>query len=77
MQRENNKIKSKLSSILTSFSSILIPLLQYVPCTGIWFGIMSVPLISYLAFFFQKPSIILYDIRFLVGTYGFYIIFLG
>ena len=77
MQRENNKIKSKLSSIFTSFSSILIPLLQYVPCTGIWFGIMSVPLISYLAFFFQKPSIILYDIRFLVGTYGFYIIFFG
>ena len=77
MQRENNKIKSKLSSILTSFSSILIPLLQYVPCTGIWFGIMSVPLISYLAFFFQKPSIILYDIRFLVGTYGFYIILFG
>ena len=77
MQRENNKIKSKISSILTSFSSILIPLLQYVPCTGIWFGIMSVPLISYLAFFFQNPSIILYDIRFLVGTFGFYIIIFG
>jgi len=38
---------------------------------------MSVPLISYLAFFFQNPSILLYDIRFLVGTYGFYIILFG
>jgi len=77
MHREYNKIKNKISSILTSISSILIPILQYVPCTSIWFGIMSVPLITYLALFFQNPGILLYDIRFLVGTYGFYIIIIG
>ena len=77
MHREYNKVKNKISSILTSISSILIPILQYVPCTSIWFGIMSVPLITYLALFFQNPGILLYDIRFLVGTYGFYIIMIG
>lgn len=77
MHREYNKVKNKISSILTSISSILIPILQYVPCTSIWFGIMSVPLLTYLALFFQNPGILLYDIRFLVGTYGFYIIMIG
>ena len=77
MHREYIKVKNKISSILTSISSILIPILQYVPCTSIWFGIMSVPLITYLALFFQNPGILLYDIRFLVGTYGFYIIIIG
>ena len=77
MHREYIKVKNKISSILTSISSILIPILQYVPCTSIWFGIMSVPLITYLALFFQNPDILLYDIRFLVGTYGFYIIIIG
>jgi len=77
MQREYNKVKNKTSSILTSISSILIPFLQYVPCTAIWFGIMSVPLISYLALFFQDPSILLYDLRFLIGTQGFYVVLFG
>jgi len=77
MHREYIKVKNKISSILTNISSILIPILQYVPCTSIWFGIMSVPLITYLALFFQNPGILLYDIRFLVGTYGFYIIIIG
>jgi len=77
MQSENKRVKSKLNSFFTSISSILILLLQYVPCTGIWFGIMSVPLITYLVLFFQNPSILLYDIRFLVGTFGFYIIIFG
>ena len=77
MNRDYNKLRNKISSISTSVASVLILFLQYVPCTAIWFGIMSVPLISYLAFFFQNPSILLYDIRFLVGTYGFYIILFG
>ena len=77
MHSEYNKVKNKISSILTSISSILIPILQYVPCTSIWFGIMSVPLLTYFALFFQNPGILLYDIGFLVGTYGFYIIMIG
>jgi len=77
MSRDYNKLRSKISSISTSVTSVLILFFQYVPCTGIWFGIMSVPLITYLVLFFQNPGILLYDIRFLVGTYGFYIIMIG
>ena len=66
-----------MSSILTSISSILILFLQYIPCTAIWFGIMSVPLISYLVWFFQYPSILIYDLRFLIGTQGFYVVLFG
>ena len=77
MNRDYNKIRNKISSFSTSVTSVLILFFQYVPCTAIWFGFMSVPLIAYLAFFFQNPGILLYDIRFLVGTYGFYIILFG
>ena len=42
MSLKGNKIKNKISSVATSLSSILIPFFQYVPCTAIWFGIMSV-----------------------------------
>ena len=77
MQREYNKVKNKISSILTSISSLLILFLQYVPCTAIWFGIMSVPLISYLVWFFQYPHILIYDLRFLIGAQGFYVVLFG
>ena len=77
MHHEYNNVKNKISSILTSASSILIPFLQYVPCTAIWLGIMSVPLISYLVLFFQYPSILLYDLKFLIGTQGFYVLVFG
>ena len=77
MTLERDKIKIKITSISTSISSILIPIFQYVPCTSVWFGIMSVPLISYLAFFFQNPGIIYYDIQFLIRSHGFYIILFG
>jgi len=77
MSFKEGKIKKNLSSIFISVSSILIPIFQYVPCTAVWFGIMSVPLISYLVFFFQNPSILLYDIRFLFRTHGFYVVLFG
>ncbi len=38
---------------------------------------MSVPLIAYLVLFFQYPSILLYDLRFLIGTQGFYVVLFG
>lgn len=77
MSLNRNTIKNKLSSISTSASSFLIPFFQYVPCTAIWFGIMSVPLITYLGFFFQNPKILLYDVNFLTKTHGFYFVLFG
>jgi len=76
----NSKIltfKTKASSIFTSISSYLILLFQYVPATGIWFGIMSVPFVTYLTFFFQNPSILINDVQFILSTYGVYIVFFG
>lgn len=77
MNLKENKIKNKITSVATSLSSILIPIFQYVPCTAIWFGIMSVPLITYLAFFFQNPGILVSDFAFLFNSYEIYIIILG
>ena len=77
MNLKGNKIKNKITSVATSLSSILIPIFQYVPCTAIWFGIMSVPLITYLAFFFQNPGILVSDFAFLFNSYEIYIIILG
>jgi len=77
MSLKRNKIKIRISSISTSISSFLIPFFQYVPCTAIWFGIMSVPLITYLEFFFQNPEILLYDFEFLSDTHGFYFVLFG
>ncbi|MFX1478009.1 MAG: methyltransferase family protein [Promethearchaeota archaeon] len=77
MSYEKNKIKIKLNSIITSISSFIIPIFQYVPCTSIWFGIMSVPFLTYLEFFFHNPSILLYDINFLIGTHGFDLVLFG
>ena len=77
MDLKENKIINKISSIATSISSILIPIFQYVPCTAIWFGIMSVPLITYLAFFFQNPGILVSDLAFMFSSYEIYIALLG
>lgn len=72
-----SKVKNKLVSISTSIGSIIIPFIQYVPCTAVWFGIMSVPLFTYLLFFFQRPGIIIYDLSFLFRTYGIYLVIFG
>ena len=77
MNLNANKVRDRLSSTLTSISSILIPIFQYVPATAIWFGIMSVPLFTYLMFFFLNPEIIISDIRFLFSSHEIYIIILG
>ena len=77
MSLKRNTNQSKIVSIFTSITSFLIPIFQYVPCTAIWFGIMSVPFISYLLLFFQYPNILIYDLRFLIGTQGFYVVLFG
>lgn len=77
MKNTRIKVKDKIISYSTTISSFLVPVFQYVPCTAIWFGIMSVPLVSYIFLFFQYPSILIYDIQFLIRTPGFIIIILG
>ena len=77
MNQKRYKIKNKIVSISTSISSFLIPIFQYVPCTAVWFGIMSVPIIIYIALFFQNPGILLYDLRFLFRIPGTYIALIG
>ena len=77
MDFKESKIKKKIEAISTRFSSILIPIFQYVPCLTIWKGIMSVPLITYLIFFVQNPKILSNDFYFLFQTPGIYFIIFG
>lgn len=77
MQQEKSKVKTKTNSILTSISSLLIPIFQYVPCTAVWFGIMSVPLLVYILLYIQLPHILWYDIQFLIRAEGFYVVLFG
>jgi len=68
MDFKESKIKKKIEAISTRISSIFIPIFQYVPCLSVWKGIMSVPLITYLTFFFQNPKILSSDFNFLFKT---------
>ena len=77
MNLKRVKIKSKIISISTSISSFFIPIFQYVPCLSIWKGLMSVPLITYLTFFFQNPKILSTDYYFLFGNHSIYFIIFG
>jgi len=77
MSLNRDKIKNKLGSISTSISSVLVPFCQYVPCTAIWHGIMSVPFITYLGYFFQNPEILKYDVQFLFRAHGIYFVLFG
>lgn len=70
-------IKEAVQSIIFNLTSILIPILQYVPCASIWYGIMSIPLISYLFIFFQYPDMFQYDLQFFFGYEGTSIACLG
>jgi protein-S-isoprenylcysteine O-methyltransferase Ste14 len=77
MKLNSEMLKVKMNSISTSISSFLIPLIQYVPCTGVWFGIMSVPLIAYLFLYFQNPGILISDLNFMFGTFEISIVLFG
>lgn len=77
MNSTKKLVKNKILTISTNIFSILIPFFQYVPATAIWFGIMSVPVIAYILFFFQNPSILIHDILFLLRTPGTYIAIWG
>lgn len=64
------EIKSKLKGFFITLGWLVIPSFQYIPCASIWFGIMSLPLISYLLVFFNVPSIVKTDFDFFLG-YGY------
>ena len=70
-------ISNRIVSISTNVSSYLIPILQYVPCTAVWFGIMSVPILTYIALFFLNPAILLHDLQFLFRIPETYIALFG
>jgi protein-S-isoprenylcysteine O-methyltransferase Ste14 len=77
MSSINTKIREISQSITFNLSSILIPLFQYVPTASIWFGIMSIPLISYLFFFFQFPGVLESDLVFFLEFHGTYVVYFG
>ena len=64
------KIKSAIRGFLITIVWMITPIFQYIPCASVWFGIMSVPLIGYLSYFFMNPSIAIMDFEFFLG-YGF------
>jgi len=77
MDFRESKIKKKIEAISTRISSLFIPIFQYVPCLSVWHGVMSVPLITYLTFFFQNPKILSTDFFFLFHNPGIYFIIFG
>ena len=77
MTLEIKKFTDFLRSFAFNISSILILFAQYVPCASIWFGIMSIPLMSYLILFFQYPTILQHDMIFFLGFHGTYIAYFG
>jgi len=76
MEEKGNKL-TKIKDIFLKFSGYFIPILQYVPNTTIWFGIMSLPLIGYLTFFFINPSIAWKDFLFYLFSPESYLTILG
>ena len=71
------KIIERIKSLSHNVSSIIIPVLQYVPTASIWRGLMSIPLITYLIFFFQDPTIFKSDFWAFNGYIGTFIALLG
>jgi len=64
------KLKSTIKNSIITISSLLIPVFQYIPCASIWFGIMSIPLITYFSYFLSNPQIAMQDFDFFL-SYGF------
>lgn len=72
-----NKFLDKINATVLNFIAVLIPFFQFVPCASIWFGIMSLPLISYFINFLSYPDILLFDFKFFFGYPGTYVALLG
>lgn len=72
-----NKSLGKINAIALNFIAVMIPFFQFVPCASIWFGIMSLPVISYFITFLSYPGILLADLKFFFGYPGTYLALLG
>lgn len=72
----NNSL-DKIKATALNLIAIIIPFFQFVPCASIWFGIMSLPLISYFINFLSYPGILLVDFKFFFGYPGTYVVLLG
>ncbi|MHA1720572.1 MAG: methyltransferase family protein [Promethearchaeota archaeon] len=57
----------KLKNFLLNFSGYFAIIFQYVPTAAYYFGIMSIPFISYLFLFFSHPQI--RDLKYFVYEY--------
>jgi len=60
-----NKFKEGILKVI----GYLVPVFQYTPNASLWYGIMSIPLISYLIAFLSYPNIALMDFG-LFFSYG-------
>ena len=65
-----DKIITSIKEFFITIGWLTIPILQYIPCASVWFGIMSLPLIGYFFFFISTPMIAKSDFEFFLG-YGF------
>ncbi len=69
-KKKIEKLKSAVKNFSITISGMLIPVFQYIPCASIWFGIMSIPLITYFTIFLSNPGIVMHDFEFFL-SYGF------
>jgi len=60
-----NKFKEGILKVI----GYLVPVFQYIPNASLWYGIMSIPLISYLIAFLSYPDIAMMDFVFFF-SYG-------
>jgi len=77
LEEEKRNKEKTIKNLILKYSGYFIPILQYVPTTSIWFGIMSLPLIGYLIFFFTNPSIAWRDFLFYILSPELYLTILG
>ncbi|TFG23363.1 MAG: hypothetical protein EU533_03250 [Promethearchaeota archaeon] len=69
--------KINIKNFILKIVGYFLIVFQYLPNSSIWFGIMSLPLISYMFYFFQRPEILWLDIISCLQSIGFYITILG
>ena len=68
------KVKDKLREMLLKITGFILILFQYVPITSIWYGVMSLPLIGFMFYFFQQPGILLLEMSVFLRSFECYII---
>ena len=51
-------VKNSCKTLSLKIAGFMVPILQFLPALGIWFGLMSIPLIGFIALMFQYPIIV-------------------